>query len=310
MQIENCVTSIEKAFFDKLSKRLNDAEFCKRLSTILSTADINGANKTFEVSLIDGKADFAGMCVYPDMSQFSALITATLAKDEPAETSYRSFCDHWFKDINKYCIEIDKNCFDRYSINLTPQELTAMLLHEMSHVAYSDRTMEKFYRSYKINKAQLTRQEASIAKVAMSSFYILPGIIACSAHKMGSGPNGLREEYLCDKVFGLKDYQEHLVSAMDKIMRVYGTNAVYDNGISERKIGANIKWCNFQINEMEFRRDALKRDMVNMASCALQIFDRVYVYILLIIRVKKIVKIFSKHRKNLKKKNRKIQRLK
>ena len=266
MQIENCVTSIEKAFFDKLSKRLNDAEFCKRLSTILSTADINGANKTFEVSLIDGKADFAGMCVYPDMSQFSALITATLAKDEPAETSYRSFCDHWFKDINKYCIEIDKNCFDRYSINLTPQELTAMLLHEMSHVAYSDRTMEKFYRSYKINKAQLTRQEASIAKVAMSSFYILPGIIACSAHKMGSGPNGLREEYLCDKVFGLKDYQEHLVSAMDKIMRVYGTNAVYDNGISERKIGANIKWCNFQINEMEFRRDALKRDMVNMAS--------------------------------------------
>lgn len=268
MQIENCVTSIEKAFFDYLAKRLNEAEFCKRLSKILSTADINGANKEFEVSLIDGKADFAGMCVYPDMSQFSALITATLAKDEPAETSYRSFCDHWFKDINKYYIEIDKNCFDRYSINLTPQELTAMLLHEMSHVAYSDRTMEKFYRSYKINKAQLTRQEASIAKVAMSSFYILPGIIACSAHKVSGGPNGLREEYLCDKVFGLKDYQQHLISAMDKIMRVYGTNAVYDNGVSERKISANIKWCNFQVNEMEFRRDALKRDMVNMASTA------------------------------------------
>lgn len=266
MQIENCVTSIEKAFFDYLAKRLNEAEFCKRLSKILSTADINGANKEFEVSLIDGKADFAGMCVYPDMSQFSALITTTLAKDEPAETSYRSFCDHWFKDINKYYIEIDKNCFDRYSINLTPQELTAMLLHEMSHVAYSDRTMEKFYRSYKINKAQLTRQEASIAKVAMSSFYILPGIIACSAHKVSGGPNGLREEYLCDKVFGLKDYQQHLISAMDKIMRVYGTNAVYDNGMSERKISANIKWCNFQVNEMEFRRDALKRDMVNMAS--------------------------------------------
>ena len=47
-------------------------------------------------------------------------------------------------------------------------------------------------------------------------------------------------------------------------------------------------------------------NMVNMASCALQILDRVYVYILLIIRVEKIVKIFSKHRKNLKKKNRKI----
>lgn len=266
MQIENCVTSIEKAFFDYLAKRLNEAEFCKRLSKILTSADLSGVSKEFEVSLIDGKADFAGMCVYPDMSQFSALITSTLAKDEPAETSYRSFCDHWFKDINKYYIEIDKNCFDRYSINLTPQELTAMLLHELSHVVFSDKTMEKFYRSYKINKAQLTRQEASVAKVAMSSFYILPGIIACGAHKMNSGPNGLREEYLCDKVFGLKDYQEHLVSAMDKIMKVYGTNAVYDDGISDKKVSANLKWCNFQVNEMEFRRDALKRDMVNMAS--------------------------------------------
>ena len=73
MQIENCVTSIEKAFFDYLAKRLNEAEFCKRLSKILTSADLNGVSKEFEVSLVDGKANFAGMCVYPDMSHTTRL---------------------------------------------------------------------------------------------------------------------------------------------------------------------------------------------------------------------------------------------
>ena len=264
--MENCLQSIEKSFFDYFAKRLNEKAFCTRLSQILTNANIGDTAKTFHVSIIDGRSDFNGMSVYPDMSEFSAVVTATLAKEEHGSSSYKSFCDSWFRDINTYYIEIDKNCFDRTKLNFTPQELTAMLLHELSHVIYSDRTMEKFYRSYKINKAQLSRQEASVAKVAMSALYILPGIVACTVHKMEAGPNGLREEYLCDKVFGLKEYQQHLVSAMNKIIRAYGTQYVYDNGSDTKKIDAQIKWCNVHVNEMEFRRDALKRDLVNMAA--------------------------------------------
>ena len=282
MAIEQAVPAMEKAFFEYQNKKLNDNAFCTRMSQILSAANLNGINKEFVVMLIDGKNEFNGMCVYPDMTEFSLVISNSLIYNNEI-SAYKSFCTEWNNTIHRYYIEIDKNCFDKSKIMLNPKELTAMLLHELSHVVYSDRTVEKFYRAYKINKAQLSRQELSVAKVAMSTLYIMPGIIACAAHKASTGKNGLREEYLCDKVFGLKEYQENLVSAIDKIIKAYGSRAVVDDNV-DNKLTASMRWCNLNINELEFRRDALKRDLVNMASgtrsnymknCILDIFNKV-----------------------------------
>lgn len=93
----------------------------------------------------------------------------------------------------------------------------------------------------------------------------------------------------------------------DKWTQSISSNSYKKNG--KTPVKSNLAWNNNELAS-PVPKPLAALNMVNMASYALQIFDRVYVYILLIIRVKKIVKIFSKHRKNLKKKNRKIQRLK
>lgn len=89
----------------------------------------------------------------------------------------------------------------------------------------------------------------------------------------------------------------------DKWTQSIRSNSYKKNG--KNPVKSNLTWNNNELAS-PVPKPLAALNMVNMASCAIQILDRVYVYILLIIRVEKIVKIFSKHRKNLKKKNRRI----
>jgi hypothetical protein len=237
---------------------------CKRLSQALTNANLNGVHKNFEVSIIDGKNEFLGMCVYPDMQEYSNTVLATYNSKETSP--YETFKSRWFNVIDTYYIELDKNLFDRNIINFTPQELTAMLLHELSHVVYSDKTTEKLYKAYQVHKTHLKNHESGLTKVALSTLYIVPGMIACTAHKANTGRNGMKEEYICDKVFGLKNYQEHLVDALNKIIKAYGTKLVIDDGLSDKQIDASMKWVDFNVDNIISRRDALGREVINMAS--------------------------------------------
>lgn len=270
--IESVTSLIEKIFFDMLAKNISHDEGCKRLSQVLSSAELNGIKKTFEVSMVNGKTEFLGMSVYPDIGDFNKAI-ATCVPDpmtDPRITNipgYQAFCNKWILEIYYWYIEIDENLFDRSIINFTPSELTAMLLHELSHVVYSDKTTEKFYKAYKRNMSQLKMQEKGAVKFAQGILYIIPGIIACSAHHLNIGRNGRNEEYIADKVFGLRNYQEHLVSAINKIIEAYGNSIIIDERNTDKRLDASIEWCNLNIKELVNRRDTLKREIVNKAAC-------------------------------------------
>ena len=270
--IESVTSLIEKIFFDMLAKNISLDEGCKRLSRVLSSANLNGLNKTFEVSMVNGRSEFLGMSVYPDMGDFNNAVASCVTDPmtDPRVNNipgYQAFCNKWIMDIRYWFIEIDVNLFDRSIINFTPPELTAMLLHELSHVVYSDKTTEKFYKAYKRNMAQLRMQEKGAVRFAQGILYIIPGIIACSAHHLNIGRNGRNEEYIADKVFGLRNYQEHLVSAINKIIEAYGNSIVIDERNLDKKLDASIEWCNLNIKELVNRRDTLKREIVNKAAC-------------------------------------------
>lgn len=268
MMIDRCAASIESTFFDYLSKKIHDNELCNRLAQALTNADLNGEHKVFEVSLIDGRSEFLGMCVYPDMADYNRLISEVTNAHGISQykSNYERFCHMWFTSLRKFYIEIDKNVFDRKVINFNPQELTAMLLHELSHVVYSDRVSSKMYYAWQVHKKTLDSHDPGLSRLAISTLYIIPGMIACAANKANTGRNGMKEEYICDKVFGLKGYQEHLVTALDKIIKAYGTKFVLDDGKSDKQIDATMKWVDFNVDNVISRRDALGREIVNMAS--------------------------------------------
>lgn len=276
LAVETYCQSMDGAFLDYESKKIGESTLCKRLSSLLHQMSVHlKFPKDFEVTIIDGKNDFLGICTYPDLSDLSDVF----AKLD--ETSCEKFCRDWVVNIKKYIIEIDRNCFDKTIINFNNKEMTAMMLHELSHVAFSNKKCEVIYNSYKINRKQLRFGEKNAVRASQRVLYTIPALVACGMHTLTVGRNGEKEEYICDQIFGIDSYKIHLHNAIDKIIRAYGTTLVTNDKAAEQKLDGMMKWCNFNISELSTRRRRIKDDIVyQSASTHSKILRKAYVNIM------------------------------
>ena len=260
-QVESYCQNIDDLFLQYESHSINDATLCRRLANYLhQISTCLKFPKEFEVIIIDGKNEFMGISVYPDYSDLNNVF----AKLD--ETSGAKFCRDWIVNIHKYIIEIDKNVFDKTIIGFNNKEFTAMLLHELSHVAFSNKKSEIIYNSYKINRASLKFGEKNAVRASQRMLYAIPALIACGMHNLTVGRNGNKEEYICDQIFGIDSYKIHLHNALDKIIRAYGTTIVDNSKMAEQKVDNIVKWCNCNISELSTRRRLLKDDITYQSA--------------------------------------------
>lgn len=259
---------IEDAFADALegNKNLNAiAKVIKVNSEILVRGardnDISGT--TFDIKFVDGKDQFLGMCVYPTIDNAHCM-SACIQNFKGC----RDFVDRW-KSMTSYIIEIDENLFDRSIIAFNPQELTAMLMHEISHVIFSSKKAEQLYACYIANREflKMTRDKAALSKL-QGIFYEVPMTVICGIHEWNIGKDGMMEEWICDQVFGMTEYQEHMVSALNKIIRAYGTTIITQQDVQLHNVDVDMKWCNLNIRDIVRRREMLRSELLNRSSRA------------------------------------------
>lgn len=265
LDIMDYIERIEDTFSDFLQKKIADKDLSEKLSLNLNLLcnvvkkNLNSDIK-FDIKLINNQNQFFGMCVYPSNNAVQSLVPNLVYGDG------NSFNKAW-SNINDYVIEIDRMVFDRTVINFNPQELTAMLLHELSHVVFTSKTSERIYYAYKRNYTSLKMYDKSLLSKLLQVFYAVPVMIASSIHNWNIGKNGIMEEYICDQIFGLKDYQQHMVSALNKIIERFGNTVIESETTKDGKVDRSVRWCNLNIKEMSRRRDILKHELVyNSAS--------------------------------------------
>lgn len=253
------IKRIDDIFSDYLQKRCNDNVLKEKLAINLSLLSgsvkkTSGGGYHFQIELISKADRFFGMCVYPSLECMETEISKL------PEENCTAFNDSWSK-MTDFVIEIDKNVFDRTVINFNPQELTALLLHELSHVVFTSKTSERIYYAYKRNYATIKRYPKNLLSKLMSVFYTVPGMIACSLHNWNIGKNGIVEEYVCDQVFGITEYQHHMASALNKIIEKFGNTIIESESTKDNKVERYVRWSNFNIKEMGKRRDKIKNDL-------------------------------------------------
>ena len=261
------LNKIEEAFADALERR-------KELRSIAKTIKVNAEiicqerrdtssddHMHITVEFVDGRDQFLGMSVYPSIE-----CTERLCKRINDCNSRVRFIEAW-KKMTDYTIEIDENLFDRSIIAFNPQELTAMLLHELSHVIFSSKKSEKLYACYLANRdfLKLARDRNS-ANILASIFYTVPVATICGMHEWNIGKNGMMEEWICDQVFGIEGYQEHMVSALNKIIRAYGTTIISSEDVQDHNLDVDMKWANLNIKDMVRRKEMLRSEIFYRAS--------------------------------------------
>ena len=253
--------SIDNAFLDYTMNGCSEQELCRRVASSLNKiSEAVNLKKEFSVIIINGKNDFCGIKVYPDPAYMTKIYSGI------DETSSLDFCKGWLVNVKRYVVEIDTNCFNKHMINFTNKELTAMLLHEMGHVAFSSTIPELIYNSYRIHREEIRLGNKSAVRIAQQIFYAVPTLIACGMHVIRTGKDGRKEEYIADKIFGIDSYKPHLYSAIDKILRTYGTS-VYTNEDDQKKIvGHLIEQSNVSIKELSTRRRIIKDELLYQSA--------------------------------------------
>jgi len=260
-KIEAYCESMDNAFLDYMTKNCNSNELSTRISSSLSKISTElKMTKEFKVILINGKSDFCGIKVYPDITKLKSLY-ANLDK-----TSLVEFCKDWLVVVDNYIVEIDENCFDKHRLNFTNKELTAMLLHELGHVAFSSTIPEVIYNSYMIHREELKYGRRSVVCAAQQLFYTVPTLIACGMHVLRTGIDGRREEYIADKLFGIDTYKPYLYSAIDKIIRAYGTTTFTSNNDYKKTVDNLVAQNNINIKELATRRRLIKDDLLYQSA--------------------------------------------
>lgn len=260
-KVEAYCESMDNTFLAYMTNKCSSAEFCKRLSSSLyNLSQALNLSKTFNVILIDGKNEFCGIKVYPNPTSLSIIYKRI------DEVSATQFCKSWLVDITKYNVEIDVNCFNKHIINFTNKELTAIMLHELAHVAYSTTVPEMIYNSYRIHREEIRFGNKGAVRVAQQLFYAVPTMVACGLHIINGGIDGRKEEYIADKIFGIDTYRPYLYSALDKIIRAYGTSVFVNEDNANKTVSNLIAQSNVNIKELSTRRRIIKDELLYQSA--------------------------------------------
>ena len=239
--------------------------FCKDAEKFLNSI-MTTDKKMFTVTIVNctigAKEPFFGMRIFPATDEVEA-ICKDILDDKLAPIGL--IIDRW-KHISKWELEIDSRTLDREVISFNPQELTAMTLHEIGHVIYSDTKPEQFYNAYRECKLRASTSNMAGARV-MYFLYQIPLFIACGLKDWKVTSRDMTEELFADQSVKKLGYGEHLVSAFEKIIKAYGnTIANRDEYAQTAEIERSITWCNLNVSDLVHRKNKLKDELYYSGS--------------------------------------------
>ena len=257
---EKALTLIEESYLNFLGGKSSSDKLCKNLGVALSALPFENGRKEFTVQIVKNRdsRSFFGMHIFPSLDDSTALCENLVNGKESQVVKFSEITKRW-RTIGKWILELDSLLFDRNSYNFNPKELTAMTLHEVGHVIYSDKPLERFYRSYKEASLRLKLADKATQKI-MYQIYLIPLSVACMQRGWVNGRNELNVELVADKTVAQYGYGESLVEAFDKIIRRNGSINVPE-AQQDAEIDTSVQWCNNNIQDVIKRKDTLKDEL-------------------------------------------------
>lgn len=247
--IEERLAMVEDLFQQYALGKLKDSELCKNLEVVLSSLHTE-MNFTVSICNQNQKEKFFGMRIFPgidysNIHNFGSGIYGGIGllldvpSGEKAKISFKQFLDVW-RCNKKWMLEIDAGALDNHQIGLNPKELTAMILHEMGHVIYSDRTVERIYNAFM--DVRVVQSTGVKFQMKMFDYLFYPVIImGCKYRKWVAGKDEMNIELFADKNVVKLGYGEYLQSAFLKVVQKFGkTDIDSGNARTQAEIAANM----------------------------------------------------------------------
>ncbi len=154
------------------------------------------------------------MAVYPETSTTDKIISELMSNNENKDSVIKKL----WEQNKAWTIEIDERIFDDKIINITPSELTALLLHEIGHVIYANSITTRICTilQYEIASTSMSNK-ALIKDRFFKRILSLPIFNACIADSKNDDKS-LKNEIKADKFAKKMGYTNDLYSVMNKLI--------------------------------------------------------------------------------------------
>lgn len=253
--LDKALSMMDDTFSDYIKGKMSDESFEAKLGKVMSALPLKN-HKNFEVAIVNNnkKEPFFGLRIFPVIAEMDMIAEEIINK----RISFNKLIEKW-RSIENWYLEIDAQVFLRYEINFTPKELTAMVIHEIGHTLYSEKLISIMYNAFKESQMRMKLADKASLKV-LYSLYMIPLSIGCMQKNFIDSKNQISVEYYADSILKEYGYLEHLASALDKIIKAYGSQNESDN-YKKKNITQSIVWCNMNVADLARRKEKLKDEI-------------------------------------------------
>jgi hypothetical protein len=215
-----------------------------------------------DISIIDNKKTFFGMCIYPSPDEIDTLtnmliqpLSKTGTKFSDVEKIHREFMTKSIK-----VVEIDSTLLYDHNINASAGEITAILLHELGHIVASNSLVNRLTRA----KEYLMLKCDTKTRRLIPSIPMIPSLFSLVALQIFSHQFNVQllKEKEADELAVKEGYGEELYSVLGKLIaNGKGDQVKKSNKELDKDVEVTIDWLIVNIKELEYRKDKLKRSL-------------------------------------------------
>ena len=214
---------------------------------------------TFHVTIIPSshvKTVFFGMNIYPCTSTVDLLVDSLMSpksKSKELEEIWKK-CDEWFIEID------DKLIYDK-TLDANPQEMVAVLLHEIGHTIYANSVPARLHKvvNYKILKSGYRIQEL-YKNPKFSKLFDIVVVSACESKNFSYIDT--KKEVDADKFVVQAGYGQALDSFITKMIMASNNDLVNrtDKDV-EGDIAVITEWSMKTLSMLEIRKEKLRKEL-------------------------------------------------
>lgn len=256
--------------FAKLDDNRKDSA---ALATIRRNLKAVFQDKDIDVTIVENKGDLFIMSVFPDESAIQTIIDAVV--NEKTDEMIRKA----WKSTNKWHIEIDSRIFTDKRISATSKELTALLLHEMGHIVYSNSIPQRISKVMRLEYARANIETKTALKDKLFNCILkLPILNACVFDNYKTKDN-IKKELQADVFVVKMGYGEELNTVLQKMLVASNDPKIKEVNQTPQQVYSDMKSVTLfsikTVEELKQRKTALvkanlKKLMFNSPSKFIQ----------------------------------------
>lgn len=217
-------------------------------------------NVTIDIIPVTSHSEFFGMNITPSVDQNSINIEKMVGGVVRNGTiNIKEYYAAW-DSIKDWSIELDEALLVSNELNTTPEEITAILLHEIGHTVYSHAVP---YRIMKVARTAIQNMNIRMRKIiTWKPARKIMNVLFYQATLSKNFHNPLKEETEADKFVVQCGYGEHLKSFIDKLM-TYEGNRLIDRTEADMLADVEIfvQWYVESLKELQYRSTKINKDL-------------------------------------------------